>query len=427
MDTPDMVPSAVPSARAPRQAAFGFIFASALMNSISFGLMIPILPNLIKQFTGGDTAAASEWNVLFATTWGLMQFVFGPILGVLSDRWGRRPVLLISLLGLAVDFLFMAFAPTLWWLFVGRVLNGMTASSFSTAGAYLADVTPPERRAKSFGMLTSAFSFGFILGPTLGGFLGQHDIRLPFLVAAGLTGVNWLYGLLILPESLPRERRLAKFQWARANPLGSLRLLQSQRGLLALASVAFLFQFAQIVLPQIFVLYTTYRYHWSLAMLGLTFPLTGILGVIVQMFLVGPAVARFGERRVVLIGAAAGALGFAWYGSATTGWAYLLAAPLFAFSGFMMPGLQGLMTQRVPPNQQGQLQGAIQSLAGIGAVLGPLVFGETFAWSIRNEATLHMPGLAIYLAGGLLVLAFLLAWGVAHPQRPTVVVTAPAA
>jgi DHA1 family tetracycline resistance protein-like MFS transporter len=427
MDTADMVPSAASSARAPRHAAFGFIFASALMNSISFGLMIPILPNLIKQFTGGDTAAASEWNVLFATTWGVMQFVFGPILGVLSDRWGRRPVLLISLFGLAVDFLFMAFAPTLWWLFVGRVLNGMTASSFSTAGAYLADVTPPERRAKSFGMLTSAFSFGFLLGPTLGGFLGEQNIRLPFLVAAGLTAVNWLYGLFILPESLPKERRLAKFQWARANPLGSLRLLQSQRGLLALAAVAFLFQFAQIVLPQVFVLYTTYRYHWSLAMLGLTFPLTGILGVIVQMFLVGPAVARFGERRVVLIGAAAGALGFAWYGSATTGWAYLLAAPLFAFSGFMMPGLQGLMTQRVPPNQQGQLQGAIQSLAGIGAILGPLVFGETFAWSIRNEATLHMPGLAIYLAGGLFVLAFLLAWGVAHPHRPPEAATAPAA
>jgi MFS transporter, DHA1 family, tetracycline resistance protein len=326
-----------------------------------------------------------------------------------------------------VDFLFVAFAPILWWLFVGRVLNGMTASSFSTAGAYLADVTPPERRAKSFGMLTSAFSFGFVLGPTLGGFLGQQDIRLPFLVAAGLTSVNWLYGLLILPESLPKERRLATFQWARANPLGSLRLLQSHRGLLALAGVAFLFQFAQIVLPQVFVLYTTYRYHWSLAMLGLTFPLTGILGVIVQMFLVGPAVARFGERRVVLIGAAAGALGFAWYGSATTGWAYLLGAPLFAFSGFMMPGLQGLMTQRVPPNQQGQLQGANQSLAGIGAILGPLVFGETFAWSIRNDATLHMPGLAIYLAGGLFVLAFLLALGVAHPHRQPAAAPAPVA
>ena len=416
-----------PSAERPaRQAGFGFIFASALMTSVSFGLMIPILPNLIRQFTGGDTASASEWNVLFATTWGLMQFVVGPVLGMLSDRVGRRSVLLISNFGLAVDFLFMAFAPTLWWLYVGRILNGMTAASFSTAGAYLADVTPPERRAKSFGMLTSAFSFGFLVGPTLGGFLGAYSLRLPFLVAAGVTALNWLYGLLILPESLPKERRLSTYNWSRANPLGSLKLLQSHRGLLALAGVAFLFQLAQIVLPQIFVLYTTYRYHWPTWILGLTFPVTGIMGVIVQMFLVGPAVSRFGERRIVLIGCMAGALGFLWYGAASTGWLYLLGAPLFAFSGFIMPGLQGLMTQRVAPNQQGQLQGANQSLQGIASFVGPLLFGESFAWSIRHDSTLHMPGLAIYLAGGLLLLAFLLAWGVAHPHRPPSVEPAPA-
>src|SRR6201996_5606669 len=193
--------------KAGRQAAFGFIYASALMNSISFGLMIPILPNLIKQFTGGDTAAASDWNVIFATTWGAMQFIVGPVLGVLSDRFGRRPILLISNFGLAVDFLFMAFAPNLWWLFIGRILNGMTAASFSTGGAYVADITPPQDRAKNFGMLSSAFSMGFLVGPTLGGFLGAHALRLPFLVAAGLTALNWLYGLLILPESLPPERR----------------------------------------------------------------------------------------------------------------------------------------------------------------------------------------------------------------------------
>src|ERR1041385_8914998 len=188
--------------RAPRKAAFGFIFASALMNSISFGLMIPILPNLIRQLTGGDTAAASDWNVVFATTWGAMQFVVGPILGVLSDRFGRRTILLISNFGLAVDFLFMAFAPTLWWLYVGRILNGMMAASFSTGGAYVADIPSPQERAKSFGRLTSAFSFGFIIGPVLGGMLGDINIRLPFLVAAGVTTLNWLYGLLILPESL---------------------------------------------------------------------------------------------------------------------------------------------------------------------------------------------------------------------------------
>jgi DHA1 family tetracycline resistance protein-like MFS transporter len=405
------------ASRARRQAAFGFIFASALMNSISFGIMIPILPNLIRQLSGGDFAAASTWNVVFATTWGLMQFFVGPVLGMLSDRVGRRPILLISSFGLAVDFLFMAFAPTLWWLYVGRVLNGLTAASFSTGGAYVADITPPEQRAKNFGMLTSAFSFGFLVGPMLGGFLGDINIRLPFLVAAGLTALNWFYGLLILPESLPAERRLTRFDWARANPLGSALLLLSRPGLLSLAGVGFLFQLGYIVLPQVFVFYTTWRYHWSMSVLGLTFLITGVMGVIVQMFLVGPAVARFGERRLVLIGCAAGALGFAWYGTASTGWAYLMAAPIFAFSGFVMPGVQGLMSQRVPPNQQGQLQGANQSLQGIAGFFGPSIFGLTFAVSVRDDATLHLPGLAIYLASGLFVTAFLLAWGFAHPHR----------
>jgi DHA1 family tetracycline resistance protein-like MFS transporter len=403
--------------KAGRQAAFGFIFASALMNSTSFGLMIPILPNLIRQFTGGDTAAASDWNVIFATTWGAMQFVVGPILGVLSDRVGRRPILLISNFGLAVDFLFMAFAPTLWWLYLGRILNGMTAASFSTGGAYVADITPPQDRAKNFGMLTSAFSFGFIFGPILGGFLGDINIRLPFLVAAGVTTLNWFYGLLVLPESLPKERRLATFEWKRANPLGSFRLLAAHPGLFSLAGVAFLFQLAQVVLPQIFVLYASYRYGWSMKVMGSALLLTGIMGVIVQMFLVGPAVKRFGERRLVLIGCAAGALGFAWYGTASAGWAYLLAAPIFAFSGFLMPGVQGLMSQRVPPTHQGQLQGVNQSLQGIASIIGPPIFGLTFAFSVRHNSTLHLPGLAIYLAGGFLALAFLLAYGFARPHR----------
>ena len=275
-----------------RKAAFGFIFASAAINSISFGLMIPILPNLLKQFTGGDTAAASEWNVVFAATWGVMQLFCGPVLGMLSDRIGRRPVLLISFFGLAVDFLFMAFAPSLMWLFVGRVLNGMTAASFSTANAYVADVTPPEARAKTFGWMGSAFSFGFLVGPAMGGFLagpvfhgylGDFSLRLPFVVAAVLTTANLLYGIFVLPESLPRERRLTAFNWARANPVGSLGFLKSQSGLLGLAGVGFLFQLAHTVLPSIFVLYSGYRYHWTPDIIGLTMMGTGIAGLIVQV------------------------------------------------------------------------------------------------------------------------------------------------
>lgn len=403
--------------RGGRQASFGFIFALALMNSISFGIMIPILPNLIKQFTGGDTAAASEWNLVFGATWGFLQFVCGPILGLMADRWGRRPVLLISLFGLAVDFLFMAFAPSLWWLFLGRILNGMTAASFSTAGAYLADVTPPPERAKVFGWMSSAFSFGFIFGPFIGGWLGESDLRLPFIAAAGLTFVNWLYGLLILPESLPPERRATKFDWRKANPLGSLTLLRSHRGLLPLAGVGFLFQLAHVVLPTIFVLYLGYRYGWTPKVLGSIFLATGVSGVIVQTFLVGPIVKAVGERNAVLIGTAAGAVSFAWYAAAPTGTLYLVGIPIFAFTGLIMPGLQGLMTQRVSPQQQGQLQGANQSLMGLASIFGPPIFGATFAWSLRHEG-FHVPGLAIYVASSLMAAAFLLAFAAARAREP---------
>ncbi len=400
-----------------RKAGFGFIFAVALMNSISFGIMIPILPNLVKQFTGGDTASAAEWGVVFGVCWGVMQFICGPILGLMSDRWGRRPVLLISLFGLAVDFLFMAFAPSLWWLFLGRILNGMTAASFSTANAYLVDVTEPGERAKVFGWMSSAFSFGFIFGPAIGGVLGEIDLRVPFLAAAALTTINWLYGLFILPESLPPEKRVKTFDWSKANPLGSLKLLRSKPGLLGLAGVGFLFQFSHTVLPSIFVLYAGYRYGWSTSTLGYTFLATGIAGVIVQSLLIGPVVKRIGERNAVLLGAAAGVIGFIWYGWAPTGITYLLAVPIFAFTGFLMPGLQGLMTRRVAPHEQGQLQGANQSLMGVASILGPLLFGTVFAWSIRHEAV-HLPGLAIFLSAGLLVLAFLLALVTAKTATP---------
>jgi DHA1 family tetracycline resistance protein-like MFS transporter len=390
-----------------RSAAFGFIFATALMNAISFGIMIPVLPNLIKQFTGGDYAQASLTNVLFATVWGLMQFFCGPILGLLSDRIGRRPVLLISLGGLAIDFLFMALAPTLSWLFLGRVINGMTAASFSTAGAYVADVTPPEKRAKTFGFLGSAFSFGFLVGPALGGLLAQHSLRLPFFVAAALTGVNWIYGLFVLPESLPPERRITRFDWRRANPVGSLKFLSRHAELLDLAFINLLFFLAQNVLPSIFVLYAGYRYHWAPLMMGLTLMGTGALGVAVQLLLVGPVVARIGERGTLLLGALGGAIGFALYGFAPTGWFYIASAPVFALMNLMQPGLQGLMTRRVGPQEQGQLQGANQSLQGIASIVGPLLFGTLFAWAVRHDATLHAPGLPIFLAAGLLMVAFL--------------------
>lgn len=411
-----------------RKAAFRFIFAVALMNAVSFGIMIPVLPNLVKHLVGGDTATASQWTVVFSVTWGVMQLFSGPVLGMLSDRIGRRPVLLISLLGLAIDFLFMALAPNLAWLFVGRVINGMTAASFSTANAYVADVTPPQDRARVFGLMGSAFSFGFLVGPVLGGFLagswmisqlGPFALRLPFLVAAGLTAINWIYGLLVLPESLPVERRVARFDWRRANPVGSLVFLRRHADLLGLASVGFLFQLAHMVLPSIFVLYAGYRYNWGSDIVGLTMMITGVLGVLVQTRFVGPVVARIGERGALLLGSLGGALGFLFYGLAPNGWLYLASAPVFALMSFLQPGLQGLMTRRVGPQEQGQLQGANQALQGIASVAGPLIFGLTFAWAIRHDAALHMPGLPIYIASALLVGAFLLSVRVGHAPRET--------
>ena len=409
----------VASPPAGRSAGFGFIFVSALLNALSFGLMIPVLPNLIKHFLGGDFALASFWSFVFATTWGLMQFFFGPVLGMLSDRYGRRPVMLLSIGGLGVDFLFMAFAPTLAWLFVGRVFNGMTAASFSTANAYLADVTRPEQRAKNFGMLGSAFSFGFLLGPAVGGYLGDINLRLPFMVAAGLCAINWLYGLLVLPESLSPDKRIAAFDWRKANPVGALTLLRSHRDLLALATMSMLFWLSQNVLPSIFILYTGFRFHWSLSVQGLTFIATGLAGIVVQVLLVGPVVKAIGERGAVLLGAACGGLGFLIYALAPNGLIFMFAVPVFAGMSFLMPGLQGLMTQRVSPRQQGQLQGANQSLQGIGAVVGPALYGLTFAWAVRHDATLHLPGLPILIAAALMGLNLLIALQRAHPRDPS--------
>jgi DHA1 family tetracycline resistance protein-like MFS transporter len=403
-----------------RTAAFGFIFGSALINAISFGIMIPILPNLIKHFAGGDTAAASEYNVWFATVWGAMQFVCSPILGLLSDRHGRRPVLLLSTFGLFVDFLFMAFAPSLAWLFVGRVLNGATAASFSTANAYVADITAPEDRAKNFGLMGSAFGFGFVIGPTLGGALGEIALRLPFIVAAGLCLLNFLYGLFVLPESLPRDRRAERLSLRRANPIGSLRFLRERPQLGGLALVGFLFQLGFTVLPNIFVLYAGYRYHWTLGVLGLSFLATGVSQILVQVFVVGPVVRRAGERGALLLGLAAGALGFLIFALSSSGWGYVAGLPVFAFNGLATPGLQGLMTRRVGPQHQGQLQGVSQSFQGIASMTGPSLFGLTFAWAVRHDASLHQPGLPILIACALLLAALVLSLRVANPAPASV-------
>jgi DHA1 family tetracycline resistance protein-like MFS transporter len=400
-----------PTATAPRRAAIAFIFITVVLDVLAIGVVIPVLPMLVEDFLGGDTARAARMYGAFGTVWALMQFVFSPVLGTLSDRFGRRPVILASNFGLGLDYIFMALAPTVGWLFVGRMISGITGASFTTAGAYIADVTPPERRAAGYGVIGAAWGLGFVLGPALGGLLGGINPRLPFWVAAGLTLLNALYGIFVLPESLPAELR-ERFSWKRANPFGSLKLLRSHHELLGLASVSIIYYLAHHVLPSVFVLYASYRYGWNESRVGLTLAIVGITNVAIQGGLVRRIVGRFGERNALLAGLLAGMVGFAAYGLAPTGDMFMLGVPVFAFMGLFGPSAQGLMTRLVKRTEQGQLQGANSSLMGITGLIGPGLFTLTFATFIGPRADLHLPGAPFLLASLLMAFAALLAWRV---------------
>jgi DHA1 family tetracycline resistance protein-like MFS transporter len=399
----------------PRKAAVLFIFATALMDVISLGIMIPVLPNLVKQFAGGDTALAAQYTMVFALTWGLMQFFFGPIVGMLSDRFGRRPVLLMSIFGLGVDYVFMALAPTLSWLFVGRVINGITSASFSTANAYVADVTAPQERAKAFGMLGAAFGVGFLIGPAIGGALGDINLRLPFWLAAGLAVCNWLYGFFVLPESLPPSRRTESLNWRRANPVGALGFLRERKNLLGLISINVLYLFAHNVFPSIFVLYVGYRFNWGPFAAAAMLIATGLSSIVVQTLVVGRVVKAIGERGALLIGLFSAILAFIAYALAPTPPWFFAGVPLGALSALIMPGLQSLMSRRVPANEQGQLQGVNSAFMGLTAIFGPMLYLSTLAFAVRHDAQLHQPGLPVMIAAGFCAAALVLAVLVAKP------------
>ncbi len=393
------------------RAALPFIFVTILLDVLSFGIIIPVLPKLIEHFMNGDTAAAAKMFGIFGTVWALMQFICSPIFGALSDRFGRRPVILLANFGLGFDYIVMALAPTVSWLFLGRVISGITGASFTTASAYVADVTPPEKRAASFGMVGAAWGLGFILGPALGGLLGAYDPRLPFWGAAVLTLLNATYGLFVLPESLPPERRAA-FKWKKANPVGALKLLRSHPELLGLAGVTALYFLAHQALQSVFVLYTSFRYGWDERMVGLTLTAIGVCTMLVQGGVVKRFVARFGERRGLLTALICGAAGFAIYGFAPTPNAFWSGLPIFALMGLYNPSAQGLMTRRVEPSAQGQLQGANSSIIGITGMIGPSLFTRIFANFIGAHRSWQFPGAPFLLAALLLISALALAWRV---------------
>ncbi|WP_213737514.1 MFS transporter [Bradyrhizobium sp. dw_411] len=389
-------------------AAVAFIFVTILLDMFALGLIMPILPKLVESFVDNDTASAARIFGLFGTAWAAMQFIFSPILGGLSDRFGRRPVVLLSNFGLALDYVLMALAPSLIWLFIGRVISGITSASVSTAFAYIADITPPERRAAVFGKVGAAFGAGFIVGPAIGGLLGNADPRLPFWVAAGLSFANTLYGLLILPESLPRDRR-SPFRWKSANPLGALHLLRSDRVLAGLSITNFFAQLAHVVLPSTFVLYASYRYGWDTKIVGLTLALVGICAMVVQGAGIGPIVRRIGERRALLLGLGSGAAGFLIFGVAPTGPLFWLGIPVMALWGLAGAASQALMTQLVAGDQQGQLQGATTSVQSVAQLVGPFLFTLIFAYFIGGQAPMKLPGAPFLLASTLLMLALAIA------------------
>jgi DHA1 family tetracycline resistance protein-like MFS transporter len=399
------------------RATMVFIIVTVLLDFLAFGIIAPVLPNLIIRFEGGDMARASNITGYFAFAWNLMQFLFLPVLGAWSDRFGRRPVILISCLGLGLDYIFMALAPTLRWLFVGRLISGITASNVSTAFAYITDITPPAERAKKYGLLGAAFGVGFIVGPAVGGLLGHYSLRAPFWAAAGLSLANFLYGYFVVPESLSKEKR-AKSAWHMANPLGSLTLLRSHPELAGLSVVVLLYYLGHQALQSVWVLYTEYRFGWNTRDVGISLAIVGVSAVIVSGGLVGLYVKKLGERFSLLSGLLYGCLGFVGFAFSSRGWGMLVAIPFIGLWGVAGPAMQSLMSQRVDASSQGKLQGAINSLRALTGMVGPILFTQVFSAAISQSAKVHLPGAPYYLAAALLMAALVTASVVTRKHAP---------
>ena len=387
-----------------RSPALGFIFFTLFLDILGIGLIIPVLPKLIEQLSGNSLTNAAYYTGVLTAVYALMQFLCAPILGSLSDKYGRRPILLVSLFGLGVDYILLAFAPSIELFFVGRVIAGITSASISTATAYIADVSPPEKRAQNFGLIGAAFGLGFIAGPVLGGILGNVGLRIPFLVAAGLALVNWLYGFFILPESLSKENR-REFSWARANPIGSLLSLARYPVVLALTFAILLSGLAQNALQTTWVLYTDYKFKWTPGDVGLSLAAVGLTAAIMQGGLIRILLPKFGEKNAVIIGQVTSIISFVLYGLATQGWmmyAIIIAGAIGSIGG---PALQSIVSRGVPGNEQGALQGSIASLASLTGVVGPLIANFAFGYFISEAAPVKIPGIAFFMGAAFLAIA----------------------
>jgi DHA1 family tetracycline resistance protein-like MFS transporter len=387
-------------ANSARPAAVGFIFVTLLLDIVGLGIIIPVIPQLIQELTGADVSEASRYGGWLLFAYAFFQFLFAPLVGALSDRYGRRPVLLLSLLGFGLDYLVLAFAPTLAWLFVARVVSGIFGASFTTGFAYIADVSPPEKRAQNFGLVGAAFGLGFIIGPVTGGILGELGPRVPFLVAAGLTLLNMAYGYFVLPESLPADRR-RPFEWKRANPLGTLLALRRYPQVVGLISSLVFVYIASHAVQGTWAYFTIEKFNWSPKDIGLSLGAVGILSAFVQGFLIRKAIPALGAWRTLIVGMVCNVTGLVLFALVQSQWMLYAFLIPYAFGGLAGPALQGLLSNGVPENEQGELQGAMSSMMSATSIVGPPLMTTIFATFTEDGAPVYFPG-APFVAGAVL-------------------------
>ena len=384
------------------KAAIGFIFITLMIDVTGLGLIIPVLPKLIQELIHGNISDASKYGGFLTFTYAIMQFLFAPVLGGLSDRYGRRPVLLFSLFGFGLDYLFLSFAPSIGWLFFGRAVAGITGASFTTATAYIADISTPENRAQNFGMVGAAFGLGFIIGPVIGGLLGSFGPRVPFMVAAGLSFANWIYGYFVLPESLAKENR-RKFQWKRANPLGSLKQLSKYPGLTGLIAAFFLVYLASHAVQSNWSFFTIEKFQWSEKMIGISLGVVGLLVALVQGGLIRVINPALGNEKSVYIGLLLYTSGLLLFAFASSSWMMFAFLIPYCLGGISGPALQSIISGNVPPDEQGELQGALTSLISLSSIAGPPMMTGLFAYYTKLGNKVHFSG-AAFLLGGILML-----------------------
>ena len=406
-----------------RQAALGFIFVTLLIDVIGLGIIIPVMPKLISEMIHSTFSEAAKYGGWLIFAYSIMQFLFAPVLGNLSDHYGRRPIILVSLLGLGIDYVFLAVAPSVGWLFVGRLIAGICGASFTTGQAYIADVSPPEKRAQNFGMIGVAFGLGFIIGPVIGGLLGQFGSRVPFIAAALLSLLNCLYGFFVLPESLPKEKR-RKFEMSRANPVGSLYALKRYPIIAGLIISLVCVYIAAHSVQSTWAFFTMEMMNWNEAMVGYSLGFVGIMIAVVQGGLIRIIIPKIGQKRSVYFGLALYGLGLLLFAFATCGWMMFAFIVPYCLGGICGPALQAIMSSQVPSNEQGELQGALTSLISVTSIVGPPMMTNLFSYFTSSKAPFYFPGAAFMTGAFLTLVSLLLAMrtltGYIHSHEPVV-------